>query len=61
MKERNGDWVSRREAVLSGVIWPLQDIRFVRGLCTRIDTITPKHPPCLGTPLHPFIAHTIAQ
>jgi len=40
---------------------PLQDIRLVRGLCTRINTIICKHPLRLGTPLAPFIAHAIAQ
>ena len=43
------------------VSWPLQDIRLVRGLCTRINSIYCKHPPGLGTPPNPFIAHTITQ
>jgi len=42
-------------------IWPLQGIRFVQRLCTRSNTIIRKHPPCLGTPPHPFTAYTIAQ
>jgi len=41
--------------------WPLQDIHLVRGLCTRIDTITRKHLLRLDTPLAPFITHVIAQ
>jgi len=40
---------------------PLQEIRLARGLCIRINTMICKHPLCLGTPLHPVIAYTIAQ
>jgi len=40
---------------------PLQDIRLARGVCTRINTMIRKHPLCLGTPPHPFIAYTIAR
>ena len=32
-----------------------------RGVCARISDILCKHQLCLGTPLPPFIAHTIAQ
>ena len=41
--------------------WPLPDICLVIGFCTRVNIIIRKHPLCLGTPLTPFIAHTIAQ
>ena len=48
-------------AGLLGVPWPSQDIRLVRGLCTRINLIIRKHPLRLGTPLAPSIAHATAQ
>ena len=34
-----------------GTPWPLQDIRFMSRLCTRINSIICKRPLCLGTPL----------
>jgi len=43
------------------LLWPLQDIRLVRGLCPRINTTIRKHPPCLGTPSPPCILLTIAR
>jgi len=39
-------------ATCAAAAWPLQDIRLVRGLCTRSNTIIRNHPICLGTP-HP--------
>jgi len=43
------------------VVWPVQDIRLVRGLCTRINPIIRKHPLHVGTPLAPVSAHAIPQ
>ena len=39
----------------------LQDAGLLGGVCARIKYILCKHHLCLGTPLPPFIAHTIAQ
>jgi len=52
---------SRTLPAPSVTAWPLQDIRLVRGLCTRVSTITRKHPHCSGTLPPPFLAHTITQ
>jgi len=41
---------------MTALAWPLQDIRFILGVCAHINNSMCKHPLCVGTPPAPFIA-----
>jgi len=50
--------ISKLQQVMA---WPSQDIVLFETFVQESILLFANTPPCLGTPPHPFIAHTIAQ